>query len=266
MAKYKNARIAAEMAEDDFNEEQDQILSEEVHTEEDEQWKKRYGDLRRYQQEQEARLKGEVEELRKTVDTLSRQQINSLAPPKTVEELEAWMKTYPDFAGINRMMIQREVEDILKKEGISELKNTQKQIQAEKAMLALKKLHPNCEEIFNDQKFHDWLLQQPKKHQNFIYQSFNVDDAALVLNNYELFLERNSNRKSEDDQSSRRSAARAVDTRSKPVQPVGDSGDYWYTESQIQRGDSRWWDANEERIMEAQRLGKILLDLTGGAH
>jgi hypothetical protein len=46
MTLYKNARIEAEMAEEDFQEEVEQNVKEPQSSKEDEVWQKRYGDLR----------------------------------------------------------------------------------------------------------------------------------------------------------------------------------------------------------------------------
>ena len=89
-----------------------------------------------------------------------------------------------------------------------------------------------------------------------------MDDAALVLDCYQLYLEK---RKSGDKTRPDNDSAKAVRTRSSETQPDTGAGDYWYSESQIQKGDARWWDANEKRIEEAQRKGKILMDISGGA-
>jgi len=263
MAKYRNPRIEAEMNEEEFQEKQDVIEQIPPKDEEDESWKKRYGDLRRHEQERAAAHRAEMEKLQATMDTLRRQQQNALAPPKSREELEAWIKAYPDFAAINQAMIEDTVQSILRKEGINDLKSTQREIEADKAKMKLKKLHPNCEEIFEDPKFHEWLSTQKQNHQDFIYKSFNVDDAALVLDRYQLHTEKNS-KKSGDDEDTSRNAAKAVKT-VRASAPEVDSGDYWFTESQIASAGSKWWDANEEKILEAQRKGKILMDISGGA-
>lgn len=263
MAKYRNSRIEAEMQEDDFQETQEKILQEPAVTEEDETWKKRYGDLRRLQQERDAQHRQELEDLRRTLEGLKEQQSN-LTPPKSKEELEAWMKAYPDFAAINQTMIQNTVESILKKEGIDDLKTTQKKIRAEEALMNLRKVHPKCDEYFADPTFHEWMQLQPKKHQDFIYRSYNVDDAALVLDRYQLYLEK-KNDKSGDTSSSNRDAAKTVRTKSEPKMPNTGSGEYLFSESQIAKATQKWWDENETAVLDAQRKGKILMDISGGA-
>lgn len=265
MAKYRNPRIEAEMQDEDLQEAQEKVLQEPAVTEEDETWKKRYGDLRRLQQERDAQHRQELEDLRRTLEGLKEQQSN-LTPPKSREELEAWMKAYPEFAAINQTMIQNTVESILKKEGIDDLKTTQKKIRAEEALMNLRKIHPKCDEYFADPDFHEWMQLQPKKHQDFIYRSYNVDDAALVLDRYQLYLDNKGKKSSGDDETSvNKNAAKAVRTKSENRVPEVDSGEYMFTESQIANADQRWWDANEAKVLEAQRRGKILMDLSGGA-
>ncbi len=264
MAKYRNTRIDAEMQEDDFNNAQEKILQEPAVTEEEESWKKRYGDLRRHQQERDAQHRQEIEDLRRTLDGIKEQQSN-LTPPKSKEELEAWMKAYPDFAAINQTMIQNTVESILKKEGIDDLKTTQKKIRAEEALMNLRKLHPKCDEWFApNSDFHEWMQLQPKKHQDFIYRSYNVDDAALVLDRYQLYLDK-KNDKSGDVSASNRDTARSVRTKSEARAPNSGTGDYLFSESQIAKATQKWWDENESAVLDAQRKGKVLMDISGGA-
>ena len=66
-------------------------------TPEEENWKKRYGDLRKHQQSVENTLKQEIDNLRKQVNEAAKAKIE---PPKTKEEIIEWAKEYPDIAAV----------------------------------------------------------------------------------------------------------------------------------------------------------------------
>ena len=78
--------------------------AEEVKEEEDEKepegaeeksFKKRYGDLRKHQQQQQKTLEDKIASLEKQLNETTRKEIKL---PKTDEELETWAKEYPDVA------------------------------------------------------------------------------------------------------------------------------------------------------------------------
>lgn len=264
MAKYRNARLEAELAEEEAELEakgqEEKVQEQPAANANEEMWKQRYGDLRRFQQERDAQHKAELEELRQTMESLK---VNSKTPPKTREEIEAWKNAYPEFAQINAAIIAEEVEKRLKatERKYQDLELTQEEIKREKAFMKLKKYHPDCESIFQDVKFHEWLKEQPEKHQNFIYKSFDADDASLVLDKWKLHTGKSNPEKDVDY----KDAGKTVKTKTQANPSPNGGDDYLFTESQIAAADSKWWDANEEKVKDAQRRGKVLMDISGGA-
>lgn len=89
----------AEIAALEKGNEQTEQQQEEVEPNDPEEktFKKRYGDLRRHAQEQENKLKRQIDELNKQLQQSTEQQIQL---PKSEEELAAWAETYPDVAKI----------------------------------------------------------------------------------------------------------------------------------------------------------------------
>ena len=61
---------------------------------EERSFKKRYGDLRRHMQDKEKEWNQKLDALEK------RKAKDSIIPPKSDEDIEAWAKEYPDVAGI----------------------------------------------------------------------------------------------------------------------------------------------------------------------
>jgi hypothetical protein len=259
MTRYKNARIQAEMEDSDREEEEVKVLEEPAKSDEEEIWKKRYGDLRRAQAERDAKHKEELELKQRQLDGISSGQIK---PPKSERELAEWMEKYPEFTSILDVYVSRKIDDKTK-----DFKVQSEEIQKEKAYIALKKRHPDLDEILDGASpIHEWLLTQKKVDQDAIYNSLDVDNADFVIEKYKMTLTK-KNKKSEDSSEDSREAAKSVKVNSRAQVPEKLDGDYWFSESEIdQKGrNPRWWDANEDKIKEAQRKGKIFYDMTGGA-
>jgi hypothetical protein len=258
MTLYKNARIEAEMAEEDFQEEVEQNVKEPQSSKEDEVWQKRYGDLRSHSQKREASLKEDIETLKKQMQKISSGEIK---PPKSEAEIVQWEREYPDFAQIMDARVERVVESKIK-----DIKVQTNQIKKDKALMELRKHHPDADEILNSPNFHEWLKKQSAITQNAILKSLVVEDAADVLEKYKLKVLSKKKPSGDDDFEDTRSTARAVRTKSSAA-PITDDfgGEYLFSESQIQKADAKWWDANEDKVKKAMREGKVLMDITAGA-
>ena len=260
MTLYKNSRIEEEMQEDDTNEEIQKNLKESREDVDDgHDWKKRYSDLMSHTQSKENRYKEEIETLKRQVQKISSGEIR---PPKSEAEIIEWEKEYPDFAQIMDARVERVVESKIK-----DIRAQTNEVKKDKALLALKKKLPDVDvdSVLADPSFHEWLKKQSQLTQNAIYKSLNVDDAADVIERYSIKV-LSKKKSSGDDSFEDRNTARAVRTKGS-VAPITDDfgGEYLYTESQVQKADSRWWDANGEKVMKAMREGKVLMDITGGA-
>lgn len=255
---YRNARELQEIEEDDNDEAIESHLKEPVVTKEEETWKNRYGDLRRLHQEDVARLKAEKDQLMKQMEGVRQ---GTLKPPKSAAEILQWKKDYPDFAEVLDTWIKEEI-----KLNTKDIKRQTDEIKKEKALLNLKKKHSDAEVIFSDPAFHSWMENQTARLNEIIYASFDVDDAAVVLDKYKAELKKKSRRRDDDDDS--RELAKQVKTKNTIRFDDDAGGEYDFSESQIERESAknpRWWDANEDKIMEAQSKGRILMDLSGGA-
>ena len=262
MAKYRNPNKELETLETEALEALEREYQEPAKTVEEEIWKKRAGDKDRYINQIKAETKAEIEALKHKLDQALRGQIK---PPKSDEEVEAWTKEYPEFASILETIVQKRIDDATKetKKTIGELSVQQKQLEVEKAKLALKKLHPDFDKLVNDEDFHTWLGKQKQKLQDAIYRSLDVDEADFVITMY-----KNSKKSPKvEDNFDGRGAAEAVRT-PKTIEELGDGGDYDFSESQVEReskNNRRWYEQNETKIMDAVRKGRFLYDLTGGA-
>lgn len=265
MTKYRNPRKEQENLETEAMEQEMELMKEPAANVEEESWKKRYADLRRYQSKAEENLKRENEELTKRLELALKGHIKA---PKSDEEIEAWMSEYPEFAGILETIVQKRISEATSKTQVKleQLEQEQKNIEREKAVIELKKRHSDFEKLVKSSEFHDWLSNQSKKDQDAIYRSLDVDDADFVIGKFKA--RKNSSKSQGDDEEFDFNEAAKVVKTSSNREPIEDFGDYDFTESQIERESKRnrnWYSQNEEKIMTALRKGRILMDISGGA-
>ena len=221
-------------------------------------FKKRYGDLRRHMASKDKETEERIKALE---DQLSKATRNELVLPKSDDEIAAWAKKYPDVAGIVETIADKKA-----RERSTDLDKRMKDIEKmrvdavkEKAEAELIKLHPDFIDIREDDKFHDWADEQPKWVQDALYE--NVDDAKSVARVIDLYkIDAGIKAKKSDG----KSAASAVNTRSKTTPTSDDSNNNW-RESQIEKMSDKEYAKNQESIMEAMRTGKFVYDLSGAA-
>ena len=221
-------------------------------------FKKRYGDLRRHMASKDKETEERIKALE---DQLSKATRNELVLPKSDDEIAAWAKKYPDVAGIVETIADKKA-----RERSTDLDNRVKDIEKmrvdavkAKAEAELIKLHPDFVDIREDDKFHDWADEQPKWVQDALYE--NVDDAKSVARVIDLYkIDAGIKGKKNDS----KSAASAVNTRSKTTPTSDDSNGNW-RESQIEKMSDKEYAKNQESIIEAMRTGKFVYDLSGAA-
>jgi hypothetical protein len=221
-------------------------------------FKKRYGDLRRHMASKDKETEERIKALE---DQLSKATRNELVLPKSDDEIAAWTKKYPDVAGIVETIADKKARerstDLDKR--VQDIEKMRVDAVKEKAEAELMKLHPDFIDIREDDKFHDWADEQPKWVQDALYE--NVDDAKSVARVIDLYkIDAGIKAKKSDG----KSAASAVNTRSKTTPTSDDSNNNW-RESQIEKMSDKEYAKNQESIMEAMRTGKFVYDLSGAA-
>ena len=233
---------------------EDQALSKE-----EQSFKKRYGDLRRHMADKDKKTEERIKALE---DQLSKATRNELVLPKSEDEIAEWTKKYPDVAGIVETIADKKARE-RSSDLDKRLENIEKmRIEAtkEKAEAELMRLHPDFSQIREDDAFHDWAEDQPKWVQDALYE--NVDDAKSVARVIDLYkIDAGITTKKGE---SKRSAASAVNTRSK-ASPTADESNNYIRESQVDKMSDKEYAKNQEAIMEAMRTGKFVYDLSGAA-
>lgn len=229
-------------------EEPDKGLSAEEQT-----FKKRYGDLRRYQQEQQQKLEAKIKELE---DRMSKAPASG-SMPKTKEQIEAWVKKYPDVAAIVRGLAGEEAshksQEIDRR--LKEIEEMSSQIALEKAENEIRKTHPDFDDIRDSDAFHDWAKEQPTWVQNALYDDIDVRATSRVIDLYKA--DKGIKRVAPD-----KAAALSVSTRSRANTPQADESANWWSESKVSKLSDKEYAENEEAILKSMRDGKFKYDLS----
>ena len=224
---------------------------------EEKSFKKRYGDLRRHMQEKEKETQAQLDKLKAQLEAATK---NELVLPKSEEEVETWAKKYPDVAGIVEAIAEKkaneratELDGRLKE--IEELRVTAKR---EKAEAELAALHPDFAEIRSDDAFHEWAKMQPKVVQDALYE--NTEDAkstARVIDLYKADKGITTKKTSGSD----KGAASSVKSK-RTASPDPDDSSRYLRESQVAKMSIKEYEQRAEEIMNAQRSGKFIYDMT----
>jgi hypothetical protein len=226
---------------------------------EERSFKKRYGDLRRHSQKQQLELQNQIDELKSQLEKSTKGQIQL---PKSEEELEAWASEYPDVAKIVETIAikkaKEQSQDIESR--LAKINEMAEEAAKQKAEAQLLKLHPDFNEIREQDDFHDWVEKQPKWVQQALYENENdAVSAARAIDLYKADLGIAGTKKRDAG----KEAARSVLT-SRRNAPTERQSDMVY-ESDVERMSALEYEKNQERIINAIRSGKFVYDKTGYA-
>ena len=182
-----------------------------------------------------------------------------LRPPKSKEEIEAWSKKNPEAAAILKSFAKAEAEKTNKE--VQELKEVQEQTQRIKAENAIRKMHPDFDELRESDDFHNWANEQPKWVQDALYK--NEDDPRSVVRVIDLFKVDNGMDIKSTKRTTKEAASQVKTKRTTKIDGEGVSGQI--LESQVQKMSAKEYEARSDDIMEAIRSGKFVYDISGGA-
>ena len=245
-------------------EEQKQDAStEEVESEpttaEEKTFKKRYSDLRRHQQKQTEELKTEINALKSQLEQSTKKQIKL---PKSDEDIETWAKEYPDVAAIVETIAMKKAaeQSASLEQRVKALDDMQQDVSKQRAETELLQMHPDFDEIRNDDDFHTWAEEQPQWIQNALYE--NDNDARSAARAIDLY---KADRSITTKKTNNRDAAKSVSTKGKRNKPVENESSSFLRESDVQRMTAKEYESKSDEIMEAIRQNKFVYDLSGSA-
>ena len=245
-AQQEEADIEDEAQEDDSN------LSAE-----EKSFKKRYGDLRRHMQQKEK----EWEERFNALE--NRAEKEGITPPKSDEDIEQWARKYPDVAGIVETIAAKKAKEMFAtaEERLKELDEAKYEAQRVKAENAIRKAHPDFDDLRQSDEFHDWADAQPKWVKDALYE--NADDPASVIRVIDLYKVDNG-LTTAAKKDSRKAAASSVSKGSRTsVDVKGIQGQI--KESEVAKMSAKEFEKRQDEISEAMRSGKFIYDMSGAA-
>ena len=208
----------------------------------DHDYKKRYDDLKRHYDKKLT----EFEEEKRQLATATQQA--NVPMPKTVEELEEFKTQYPDVYGVVETVAAMQANERtseLQKE-LEVIKEREKETVVQAAYSELTNNHPDFDEIKKDEKFLNWLQEQPESISDGIYNN-NTDArwASRVLDLYKadagISKRKTSKAKADAATSVRAPKAREITSE--------------------QGGDKRIWKASEIRSLKPWEFEKLESEL-----
>ena len=246
-----------EQAEPESVAKEQQVDAKEPDTGEERTYKKRYDDIRKLQSNTAAELKV----IKAQLENAKEQGI--VRPPKSDEDIQAWADKYPDVAAIVETIAEKKAQEKFSfaEERLREIDEMSAEANRSKSMDAIRESHSDFDDLKESDEFHDWAGEQPKWVQDALYE--NQDDPRSVVRVIDLYkVDKGLDTKSRKKSS--KAAASAVVTK-RTTKPTQAETDVSFTESMISKMSIHEFEKNQDAIMEAQRSGKFIYDLSGGA-
>mgnify|MGYP003667358483 CR=1 FL=1 len=247
-----------------LDEQKQNASTEEVESEpttaEEKTFKKRYSDLRRHQQKQTEELKVEISALKSQLEQSTKKQIKL---PKSDEDIDTWAKEYPDVAAIVETIAMKKAaeQSASLEQRVKALDDMQQDVSKQRAETELLQMHPDFDDIRNDEDFHTWAEDQPQWIQNALYE--NDSDARSAGRAIDLYkADKNITTKKAN---SNRDAAKSVSTKGKRSKPMANESGGFLKESDVQRMTAKEYENQSDDIMEAIRQQKFIYDISGSA-
>jgi len=225
---------------------------------EERSFKKRYGDLRKHQQQQQKTFEDKITNLERQLGEATKKEIKL---PKTEEELETWAKEYPDVAAIVESIAIKKAREQSKgiEDKIKQYEDLRIEASKEKAEAELLSMHPDFSKIRESDEFHTWAEDQPKWVQNALYENDNdAKSAARAIDLYKADMNITSQKPSKD-------AAKAVKAKGERSEPQSNESKSFIKESDVQAMSAEEYEKKSDMVMEAIRAGKFIYDLSGSA-
>lgn len=236
-----------EDADQDDQSDDDATLEQSPVDAEEKVWKKRYDDARRHMN----KLTAKVKTLEEQVESASESDQSPL--PTNTAEVKAWVEKYPEVYEVIKSAVISSSDNKEVKKQLSELKAQQTQIAYDRAYTEILKVHPDFDELKNNQTFLDWLESQSKMIQDTLYQ--NTSDHATAIRSIDLY--KYDLAKAKKPKSSARDAAKAV-TKSNKTQELDTGEEKVWTNAEIEAMSIQDYEKNEAAIKEAMAKGKIV--------
>jgi hypothetical protein len=215
---------------------------------EEKTWKKRYSDLKSYNDKKFNDLTKQVQSLQTQLLSANKEKM-----PSTPEEIDHFFRTYPDIGRHFRTIAMQEV--LKQKQEIEQetqlTKNQLEELRREKAEETIRKAHKDYDDLRESEDFHEWAQRQSRTVQNMVYESDDPHDCITALDLYKSQLKKRPGPKPRDD------AATLVNTRAPVAMSDMDGKKVWKT-SEIRALKGAMFEKYEAEIEAAKREGRIV--------
>ena len=221
---------------------------------EDRAFKKRYDDLKKHYDSTINKHKDELHSLRTQLESSTKQ----FVPPKSKNELEAWRKEYPDvYDMVETIAMDKATTQTAELEGkYKNLQIQQEQIAKEKAEVELLKLHPDFNDLRQQDDFHEWAANQDPTIQGWLYENTsNSKLAARAIDLYKMDRGQSTLTKKEE-KDVKKEAAKAISKTKKATDSDVPKKKVWTT-SEISRLKPHQFEKFEKEIDLARLEGRI---------
>jgi len=257
----KQATAATEQKDTDASEEtadqtdnQATPIAERPANAEDRVFKKRYDDLKRHYDSTIQKHKEELSSLRTQLESSTQQ----FTPPKSKEELESWKKEYPDVYDMVETIAMTKADARAKdvEEKYQNLQKQQEQIAREKAEVELLKLHPDFNDLRQQDDFHEWAGNQDPTIQSWLYE--NTSNSKLAARAIDLYkMDRGISKLSKKEEKDvKKEAAKAISKTKKSTESDIPKKKVW-TVSEISKMKPHEFEKHEKDIDLARLEGRI---------
>lgn len=230
------------------------IEAEEPKSTPDHNWEKRYSDLRKLTSDKDK----QILELKKTLDDAKK---IATPLPKTKEDLQSFKSSHGELYDTIYSMIKSEMIESSREisEQFATLEEQQRSLSATAARMEVKKYHSDLDDILASVSFTEWFNSlTPAKRA--LVESDNVEDVVDALTRYKTDKGLVKSKKADEKKEEQKQAALAVTNSSKGI-PAQEKK-IW-TESEINKMTPAMFSKFENEINQAQREGRIQLDITG---
>lgn len=228
---------------------------------EDHDYKKRYDDLKRHYDSKVLEFKGEIEELKSSVNQRNVELPQGVPMPKTMDELAQFKDQYPEVFEVVQTVSTMQTESQLSqlREELGTIKEREKELEKQTAYEQLLNAHPDFNDLKADEKFLEWLEEQPNSIADGIYNN-NTDSkwAARVIDLYKA--DNNISTKKQTRPKKNEDAAAAVTRQNaKEVSTRDNNGKIWKA-SQIAKMRPWEFEKMEAELDLARQEGRIELN------
>ena len=221
-------------------------------------WEKRYGDLRRHAQKKEQEAAKRMKDLEMQIAQL--QSAVNRPMPKTKEELEAWKAQYPEVAAIMETLIDERASVKTKQleQQLGGLSNELESTKKDRAYAQLKALVPDIEEIVSTPEWNAWFAEFPESIQEQVNQSDDPTEVAKMVKKFKA----SQAAKVPADMAKPKPSTSVLEAsvRNTGSQPSSRNPAFKFTTTQIKNMHPKEFERLEGEIEQARKDGMILDD------